>query len=260
MDDFLRHALLGGLGVALAAGPVGSIVVWRRMAYFGDALAHAALLGAALGLWLHTSAGAGVLLAAAVFALLLYALQRQTRLPGDTLLGILSHTALAAGLVAAALLPGARSSLLPLLTGDLLALDGGDVAWSFGMAALALAGLWWLWTPLLNLTLHEDLAQAEGVPVARVKLAFTLIVALLIAAALKLVGALLITALLIIPAAAARRLARSPESMAVLAALLGMLAVALGLLASWLWDWPSGPAIVLAASALFLLALAAGRD
>jgi zinc transport system permease protein len=103
---------------------------------------------------------------------------------------------------------------------------------------------------------HEELATAEGVKAQKVEMGFVLLIAVLIAVAMKIVGILLITALLIIPAAAARRVVRSPESMAVAASLLGMVAVVAGLILSALVDSPSGPSIVLMAAALFVLTLA----
>jgi zinc transport system permease protein len=254
MDDFLVRAFLGGLGVAVVAGPLGCFVVWRRMAYFGDTLAHSALLGIALGFILNIDLTLGVVITCAVLALLLAALQAQQRLATDTLLGIMSHSALALGLVALAFMTSVRVDLLSYLFGDVLAVTRGDLLWIYGGGAVALAGLCLLWRPLLSLTVHEDLARVEGVPVAAVRLAFTLLIALIVAAAMKVVGVILITALLIIPAAAARRAARTPEVMAVLAALAGALAVAGGLYGSLRFDTPSGPSIVVAALALFVFA------
>ncbi len=253
MDDFLARALLGGVGVALAAGPLGAFIVWRRMAYFGDTLAHSGLLGIVLGTVLNLNLQLGVAATCLLVALVLVLLQRQRRLATDTLLGILAHTALSLGLVALAFLETVRVDLTGYLFGDILAISRIDLYWIWGGALLALGVLAWLWRPLLALTVHEELAQVEGVPVFPVRLAFMLLVAIVIAVAMKVVGILLITSLLIIPAAAARRFARSPESMALLASGLGCTAVGLGLWASLRWDTPAGPSVVLAAAALFVL-------
>ncbi|RTK97606.1 MAG: hypothetical protein EKK65_12385, partial [Lysobacterales bacterium] len=198
-------ALAGGLGVALAAGPLGSFVVWRRMAYFGDTLAHAGLLGVVLGVLAGIGEGFGVLLTGVLLALLLLALQQQKRLPGDTVLGILAHTALSLGLVAAAFLEQVRIDLNAWLFGDILAIAPGELAWIWAGGALALGVLALIWRPLLAMTVHEELARVEGVPVAAVRLVFLLLIALVVAVAMKVVGVLLITSLLIIPPAAARR-------------------------------------------------------
>ncbi len=251
MSDFLLHALLAGLGVALVTGPLGTFVVWRRMAYFGDTLAHSALLGVALSLVMQVNANLTIIAVCVVLALLLVALQSQKRLASDTLLGILSHSALSLGLVAIALVEEIRIDLMGYLFGDILAVSHSDLYWIGGGGLLALAVLALIWRPLLAMTVHEELAQVEGVRVGLVRAVFVVLVALVIAVAMKVVGILLITSLLIIPAATARRFARTPEQMALLAAGFGCVAVAGGLFGSFRWDLPAGPAIVLAAALLF---------
>lgn len=255
MDEFLLHALLGGIGVALAAGPLGCFMVWRRMAYFGDTLAHSGLLGVALGVLLGMDPGLTVVLGCLLLALLLVLLERQQRLATDTLLGILAHTSLSLGIVALASLTTVRVNLVAYLFGDVLAITTQDLYWIWGGGAFALAGLAALWRPLLSMTVHEDLARVEGVPVFTVRLLFMLLIALVIAVAMKVVGILLITSLLIIPAATARRFTRTPEGMAALASLLGCVAVGGGLWSSLRWDTPTGPAMVITAAALFGLSL-----
>lgn len=257
IDDFLWRALLGGVGVALVAGPLGSFVVWRRMAYFGDSLAHSALLGIALGFLLGIDLQLGVIATCVALALILVTLQQQKRLATDTLLGILSHSALSLGLVAVSFMETVRIDLMGYLFGDILAVGRWDLAWIYGGGAAALAVLAAIWRPLLAMTVHEELARAEGVPVTAIRLVFMLAIAVVIAIAMKIIGILLITSLLIIPAATARRFARTPEQMAVLASVAGCLAVAGGLAASLRFDTPSGPSVVVAAATLFLLSLAA---
>jgi zinc transport system permease protein len=251
MDDFLWRALAAGAAVALVAGPFGSLVIWRRMSYFGDTLAHASLLGVALGFLLRWNLAAGVLAVCAGVSLLLLWLQRRRQLPGDAILGILSHGALASGLVAVAFLEKLRVDLVSYLFGDILAVTTGDLVWIWGGGAAALLALALLWRSLLALTVHEELARVEGVRVDLVQTAFVLLLSLVVALMMKVVGILLITALLIIPAAAARRFSRSPEGMAAAAALAGCAAVGLGLWGSLRWDTPAGPSIVVAAAAIF---------
>ncbi|HKI98095.1 MAG TPA: metal ABC transporter permease [bacterium] len=256
-DDFIWRALLGGIGVAVVAGPLGCFVVWRRMAYFGDALAHGALLGVALGFALDMNLNASTLLAFVVFTLALASLQAQRRLATDTLLGILSHAALALGLVTISFMERLRVDLMGYLFGDILAVTRTDLLWIYGGGVLILAVMVLLWSRLVSITVHEELARAEGLPVGTLRLVLMLLIALVIVAAMKIIGILLITALLIIPAAAARTFARSPEQMAVLASALGALAVLGGLGASLRWDTPSGPSVVVCAAVLFALTLAA---
>ena len=257
MDDFILRAVAGGCGIALVAGPLGCFVVWRRMAYFGATLAHSALLGVALGFLLGINLNLGVIGVCIAVALLLVGLQRRRQpLPGDTLLGIIAHASLAFGLIVLAFLQTVRVDLMGYLFGDILAITGRDIAWIYGGGGLALAVLAVLWRRLLAMTVDEDLARVEGVPVLRVQLAFVLLIAVVIAVAMKLVGILLIVSMLIIPAAIARGYAGSPERMAVLAAVIGVIAVALGLGGSLYLDLPSGPAIVAAAALLFTVSQA----
>jgi zinc transport system permease protein len=251
MDDFLIRALLAGLGVALAAGPLGCFVVWRRMAYFGDALAHSALLGVALAAALQVNLLLGVIAFSLVLAAGLVALERQRLLAVDTLLGVLAHGGLALGLIAVSFLHSVRIDLLSLLFGDILAASSADLALIGVMLIVVLGALAALWRPLLAATVQAELAAVEGVRIGGSRLAFTLLLAGVVGVGMKIVGVMLIVALLVIPAAAARRLARTPEQMAVGASALGALAVALGLWGSLQWDVPSGPAIVTAAILLF---------
>ena len=255
LEPFLLRALAAGIATAAVAGPMGCFIVWRRMAYFGDTMAHSALLGVALGFLLAVEPMAGVVAVTVGVALALVALQRlRPWLSTDALLGILSHSALSFGLVTVGVMSWLRLDLLAYLFGDILSVTPADVALAGGGGAVVLALLAVIWRPLLAATVHEDLARAEGVPVGAVSLAFMLLIAVVIALAMKIVGILLITSLLIIPAATARRFARTPEAMAVIAALIGMLAVAGGLALSLWLDTPSGPSIVVAAAALFALA------
>ncbi|QCO02628.1 zinc ABC transporter permease subunit ZnuB [Azospirillum argentinense] len=255
MDDFVLRALAAGCGIALVAGPLGSFVVWRRMAYFGDTLAHSALLGVALGFLLGVNPLIGVVGVCVALALALVGLQRRRALASDTVLGILSHSSLSLGLVAIAFLETLRVDLVAYLFGDILSVTTADLAWIYAGGAAALGGLLLLWRRLLAVTVDEDLARVEGMPVEALRLAFMLLIALVIAAAMKIVGILLITSLLIIPAAAARRFSRTPEAMAALASVFGIAAVLGGLLSSLNWDLPGGPSIVVAAAALFLASM-----
>lgn len=253
MDEFLARALAGGLGLAIVAGPFGCFVVWRRMAYFGDTLAHAALLGVVLGALLNLDFGIGIAATSLAVALFLAAMQRQRRLASDTVLGIVAHGALATGLVVLALMQDSRVNLLGWLLGDILAIGWDDVAVLWGGGTVLLAALALVWPTLVAMIVDEDLAKVEGHAVDRARLVLMILVALVVAAAMKVVGVLLVTALLVIPAATARRFARTPEQMAVLASAAGALAVALGLGGSWRFDTPSGPSVVVAAVGLFAL-------
>ena len=258
LDDFFVRALLAAAGVACVAGPIGCILLWRRMAYFGDTMAHSALLGVALGVVLGLSPGLGVFAVAVAVALLLVALERTAHLASDTLLGILSHTTLALGLVALALSGnGHRHDLMGYLFGDVLAVTVRDLAVIWGGGAVCVAVLAVIWRALVAVTLHADLARAEGIPALRLQMVYVALMAAIVAVGMKVVGVLLIVALAIIPAAAARALSRTPEQMAVWAAAIGVASGGVGLFGSLWLDTPSGPSIVVAAALLFFASLAA---
>ena len=255
-EDFLLRALLAGTAVALVAGPLGAFVVWRRMAYFGATLSHSALLGIALGLLVGLQPMLGVLAVCTVVALLMG--MRHWRfdeglLSEDTLLGILAHGALALGLVAVAFLDNVRFDLNAYLFGDILAVTTPDLYWLYGGGALVALVLVFLWRPLLSATVNEELARVEGQPVHMLRLVYMLVLAAVVALSMKVVGILLVTSLLVIPAAIARPLSRSPEQMGLLAALAGCLSVVGGLWGSAQYDTPSGPSIVVAALFLFVV-------
>ncbi|MEM9756153.1 MAG: metal ABC transporter permease [Pseudomonadota bacterium] len=250
LDDFMVRATIAGVGVAFAAAPLGCFVVWRRMAYFGDATAHAAILGVALSLALEFSIFAGTVAVALAMALTVTLLSRRGYAM-DTLLGVLAHSALAFGLVAVSFLSGIRIDLMAYLFGDILAVSRGDLAVIWGGAALVVGLVVWRWSGLLTATLSDELAYASGIDPKREQMILTLALAITVAVAIKVVGVLLIAAMLIIPAAAARNLARTPEQMAMMAAMLGALSATLGLRAAYIFDTPAGPSIVCVAAVIF---------
>lgn len=254
-DDFFLRAILAGVGLALTTGPLGCFIIWRRMAYFGDTISHSALLGVALSLLFQLNLTLSVFAVAALVSILLLLLQRRQALSADALLGILSHATLAIGLVIVAFMSWVRIDLIAFLFGDILAVSRSDILVIWGGGIFVLAAIVWLWRPLLASTVNPELAEAEGLRPERAKLFFMLLMAVVIAIAMKIVGILLITALLIIPAATARRFSATPEMMAVFASLLGAVAVVGGLFGSLRYDTPSGPSIVVAALILFIISL-----
>jgi zinc transport system permease protein len=252
MDDFLVRAVLAGLAISFAAAPLGCFVVWRKMAYFGDATAHSSLLGIALGLALAIPLMFGVAIVAACVAVAVSLSGGRNGFAADTILGVFSHSALALGLVLASLLPELRRDLLETLLGDILAVSRSDVLSIWAGSAVITAVLFWRWRSLLNATFSPELMIAEGGSVRFDKLLLTLSLALFVALSIQLVGVLLISAMLILPAAAARSMAKSPEQMVGFAAIIGACAISIGLSASWFLDTPAGPSIILAATVAFL--------
>ncbi len=258
LDDFFVRAVLAGLGLALVAGPLGSFVVWRRMAYFGDSTAHAAILGVAMALAFDVSIYAGTLAVAVAMACLVSALVTRGQAM-DTILGVLSHSALAVGLVAISFVPAARSDLSSYLFGDILAVGRADLVLIWTGAALVLAVLILRWQRLVTSSLNEELAMAAGIDPRVERLVLSLALAVVVALAIRVVGSLLISAMLIVPAAAARTWARTPERMAAGAALIAAASVILGLWASLRLDTPAGPSIVTAAAMFFVASQALRR-
>ena len=254
-DSFIVYALAAGIALALVVGPLGSVVVWRRMAYFGDTLAHAALLGVALAVAAEQLPMTGVVLIGVLIAVLLFWLEKQRELSTDTLLGILSHSALALGLIVLSVIQsqGFNINLMSYLFGDLLAVNQSDLVLMYGSAFIILLVFSRLLSPLISISVNEELARVDGVAVEKVRFVFMILLALVIAVALKVVGILLITALLIIPAATARLFSKSPRQMVVTSIVISVIAVVLGLYSSLSWDIPTGPAIVVSASCLFFV-------
>jgi len=255
LDDFFIRALIGGLGIALVSGPLGCIVVWRRLAYFGDTLAHASILGVVIAVFTEINLMLAVFVVASLVAFALTVLQRRTALASDALLGLLAHATLAFGLVAIALFGAQQVDLMSLLFGDILSMTQQDVLLIFIAAVVILLCLAFVWRSLFATTVSAELAEAEGLSAKNVELVFMLLMAALVALSLKLVGALLITALLLMPAASARRFAKSPESMAIIASLFGCVSVVGGLCMSLYLDTPAGPSIVVFAALVFLITL-----
>ncbi len=258
MEPYLLRALAAGVGLAIVAAPLGCFVVWNRMAYFGETVAQASLLGVALGLMFQLDLTISVLLVALAVAGLLILAGRQTAVPVDSILGLMHFGALAAGVIATALVRGPSVDLMGYLFGDVFAVTGSDLMWVYGGGALALAAMAWLWSSLLRLAVHEELAAAEGVSRDRVRIAFTLVLALTIAIGMKIVGILLVIAFLIVPSVAARPFSSTPERMALLAALTGIASTTLGLGLSLYTDAPGGPSIVLVMALLAGLSLTLG--
>lgn len=253
MFELLLLPFFAGLSLALISGPLGSFTVWRRMAYFGDTLAHSALMGVALALIFDVHAQLGILFSCILVAVLLATLQRNSKVSVDSLLGILSHSSLALGLILVSLAPDNKVDIYGYLFGDLLTVGLMEVVLIFTVAALGLALIIFFWRSLLMVCIDEELAQAEGKHIASMRLLIMLLLAVVIAVAMKIVGILLITAMLIIPAASSRRLAASPEAMAIGATLIGVFSVCGGLAISAFVDTPTGPSIVICASLFYIL-------
>lgn len=255
MLDILLPAWLAGLLLSFITAPLGTFVVWRKMAYFGDTLSHSALLGVALGIFLQIDPYIAVIAMTIILALALVWLEHKTNYSVDTVLGIIAHCSLSLGVITISLLDNVRVDLMSYLFGDLLAIDFSDVIFiAVGVVFIAVI-LGFYWEKLLSITISPELAQIEGLKVARLRLLLMILTALTIALSMKFVGALIITSLLIIPSATARRFAKTPESMVIYAICFSVMAITGGLLLSSIEDTPAGPSVVVCAGGLFLISL-----
>lgn len=255
MFDILLPALIAGFLLTFITAPLGAFVVWRKMAYFGDTLAHSALLGVSFGIFLQIEPYFAVVVMTILLALGLVLLEKYSQQALDTLLGIISHTTLSLGVITLSLLDNVRVDLMSYLFGDLLAINYDDILF-IGLGVLLIATLLaYFWRQLLSMTISPELAQIEGINVSRLKLLLMVLTALTIAISMKFAGALLITSLLIIPSATARRFAKTPEQMVALAVCFSAVSISGGLLLSALKDTPAGPSVVVVSGLLFLLSL-----
>jgi zinc transport system permease protein len=253
IDEFIVNALIAGVLVAAIAGPLGCFMVWRKMAYFGDTISHSALMGVALGIAFDSENPIIMIATCSAVAIMLLFLQRDRRFSSDTLLGILAHGTLSIGMIVISMMDHFRTDMMYYLVGDILAISERNIYTIAGVVGITAVCLFFIWRDLLSLTVHEDLAHTEGVKVSRIKIIYMLLIAFLVAVALKVIGVLLITALMIIPAAAARTISKTPLQMIMFSSIGGIAAVISGIAASSQWDVPTGPAIVLCATLLFLI-------
>ena len=254
-DDFIIRAFAAGIGLALITGPLGCFIIWRRLSYFGDTIAHSALLGVVIAYAMNFNLIIAVFAVSCFIALSLLFLQKRTNLPDDALLGLLAHSVLAIGLVLLGILSSIRIDLMGLLFGDILSVNITDVLFVWIGGSIVLIVLILIWRPLFAATVNLELAKAEGLNADLANAIFTILIASVIAISIKIVGILLITGLLIIPAAASRNLSSTPIQMAIISSVIGLVSVVLGLQTSMIWNSPTGPTILAIALGVFILTL-----
>ena len=253
LDDFFWRAVIAGIGISLVTGPLGCFVIWKRMSYLGDTMAHSALLGIAFGIYMGFNIILGVFAVSVTVGTLLFIFQNQNQLSNDSILGTLSHASLAIGVLVISTMYWVRIDFMGFLFGDILTVSIFDLYFIYGGGLFILFALIWLWKPLIAITFDNELSQAEGLPVIKVQIIFMIMIAAVIALSIKIIGILLVTSLLIIPVSTARRFSSTPEQMAIGGSLIGMASVWLGLEASFKFDTPSGPSIVIISVLFFLV-------
>ena len=254
-DDFIVRAFAAGIGLAFITGPLGCFIVWRRLSYFGDTIAHSALLGVVIAYALDFNLIIAVFVVSCLLALSLLFLQRRTNLPDDALLGLLAHSVLAIGLVLLSILSFIRIDLMGLLFGDILSVNVTDLLFVWIGGGIVLIVMILIWRPLFAGTVNLELAKAEGLNPDLANAIFTLLIASVIAISIKIVGILLITGLLIIPASASRNLSSTPIQMAIISSIIGVASVVLGIQTSMIWNTPTGPTILTITLSVFILTL-----
>ncbi len=260
LDDFLIRSLLAGTLMVLVAAPMGCLMVWQRLAFLADTLGHASVLGIALALVMAVQPVFGVLLVIGVIMVILRLStgDRPVAL-SESMLAIVSHTGLAAGILLLGASGFGNISLEALMFGDLLATTKADLFFIAVTVVVLLLILWRHWHDFVAVSVSAEIAQAEGIAVKRVQLILYLMIALLIAVMMKIMGVLLIGAMLVIPVNAARKFSHSPEQMMWLSLLFGALSLYFGVFFSWQFDWQTGPAIVVVAASWLMLAIVAKK-
>ncbi|MFT4325151.1 MAG: iron chelate uptake ABC transporter family permease subunit [Candidatus Liberibacter psyllaurous] len=252
-NEFFIRALFAGIGIILSTGPLGCFIVWQRMTYFGDTIAHSALLGVAFSLMLNLPLPLCIFMVAALTSIILLQIQKSEFIASDAILGVITHSTISISLIMLSFMTWVNTDLTSFLFGDILAVNTNDIIiiWSVGILNIVI--LIKIWKSLLATTVNYELAKAEGMQPEKVKLIFTMITALMISISIKFIGITLITSLLILPTVTARRFATSPENMVILTTVIGILGVILGLYGSLIFDTPSGPSIIITSLIFFIL-------
>lgn len=243
--------IMGTLLVFLTA-PLGCLMLWRRMSFFADTMAHGTLLGVALAAVLSLPLWIGVTFTAILLVAVLWVLH-DPRLPNDALLALCSATLLCSGLLLIQHLPALRPELLSYLFGDLLTIEWSDLPVFIGIIIAALAVLFHYWQAQIQIAIDPDIAVSEGVNAKWQRLIFMLLLALFTVLALRAVGSLLMGALLVIPALSARLVSHSPKQMVIAAFIIAQMGVTVGLWSSAGLNISTGLSIVLTMSIVFAM-------
>tara|TARA_Y100000768_G_scaffold387950_1_gene381143 strand:- start:2023 stop:2814 length:792 start_codon:yes stop_codon:yes gene_type:complete len=252
IDSYILNALYAGICVSIIGGGLGCFVIWKRMAYFGDSLSHSSLLGIALGIAVGINTTIGTFFICCLFAGLLVYLQNKRILSNDTLLGILAHSSLSIGIVSISLLEK-RVNLDSYLFGDILTVTSNELVWFFIATIFVITVLYFIWQKLVLLTIDENIAKSEKVNTNVIWAVFLTLLIIFVATCVKIVGILLVTSMLIIPAASARQISKSPLQMAVFSSSIGVLSVVLGLFLSIFFDTPTGPTVIMTLVIIFVI-------
>lgn len=249
----LGPSLALGTLLSLLSGPLGCLMIWQNLSYFGDCLAHSALLGLALALIFSVSVTWGLTIACIAVAVATHFVTRKNKVSPDTLLNIISQCLLSLGVILVYHNPSIKFDMQAILFGDILNITWEDVQF-YALISLILAIiLKTIWNSMLKITLSEELAHVNGLKVQRLKFLFQMTLSVFYGVSIKLIGGLLSSGLLILPAISARLITHHPGTMALTASFLTFLSTLLGLLFSVCFDYPTGPSMICIAALILIL-------
>ena len=251
MKNILLNAVITVFGISIGVGPIGSFVLWKKLSYFGDTIAHSALLGVTLAMIMHVHHIIGILLIATLPSLML--LQLRNYYTKDMLFNITSNSSLALASIILSIIPLSNTNVITsMLFGDVLAIDYSDIIVLY-IATISIATIiacqWKKW---LLITISTDLAIVAKLNTKILEIEFMILLSILIAVSINIIGILLITSLLIIPAATARVIIKTPIQMIVLSSILCFTSSICGLFASYTFDIPAGPSIIMMSTAILI--------
>ena len=259
-ESFMLRALAAAILLSPLCAFLGVFVTARRMSFFSDTIAHGALAGVALGVWLGMT---DLTIPMIVFGLLVAAailwIKEHTELLTDTIMALLLSGSVALGIIILSLLRGGSTRIHGYLFGDILAVSNQDVIFALVLFLIVMVGLFWRLSSMTLLSAHEDMAYVCGVPVRALNFAFILVLTITVALSIRLLGIILVTALLVVPPSAARNISRNLRQQIILSVLLGLVGGVTGIFLSYHLDVPCGPTIVLSCIALFIATLIWGK-
>lgn len=249
---FMQRALFGGVLIAMLTSWMGVLVVLRQSSFFGDAIAHASLMGVALGLLI----GFDPVLVAAAYAIFvsfgLPYLRKHSELPIDSLLGFILPFSMGVGVILLAFIPGYQPELISFLFGSILAVGWVDIAVVSSLTVVTLIAMAVIKNKLVFASFDSEYAKVSGIPVHRIDVFYHVLLAVTIVAGIRLVGIVLVNALLVIPASTVRLFAGSLKQMFLFTPVVALFVTIVGLVISFFANIPTGPAIAVVSGSVFL--------
>jgi len=252
---FFQRAILAGLILAFLLAMLGPFVILKRMSFFADGIAHASLAGVAIGILLSVDPLLAAVLFSIIFAGLIYLTEQRRQLPADTVIGILFSSGMALGVLLISLQPGYQPEAMSFLFGNILAIKKTElfVMSVFGCGVFAF--LFFNLKQLVLFSLNEETAYVAGIKIKRLQILFYLVLAITVVLGIKILGIVLVSALLLIPTAIAKIFARSFYSLLASSVVLALIIVLAGIMFSYYLNLPTGPAIVLLGTLIFVISL-----